>query len=237
MKILIFIPARGGSKGIPGKNMVILNGKPLIYYTLMTAKQLMQNKSFMWFPFVSTDDHKTATYCKKQGFHMDYMRPKKLAEDKSPMIDGILDALIWLKQNKGIIPDAILLLQPTTPLRKTANIINAIKEVNSENNFSLVSITRMREHPYECVKMNKQGWSYLSKPIGRPAGRQQYNDNYFFIDGSFYFGSLKFVKKYLTFLIENKTKFYLLDHLWPIDIDEKDDLLIAEAFLKKYGKN
>ena len=237
MKILIFIPARGESKGIPGKNMAVLNGYPLIHYTLMTAKQLIQNKSFVWFPFISTDDHKTATYCKKQGFHMDYMRPKKFAEDKSPMIDAILDSLIWLKQNKEIIPDAILLLQPTTPLRKTANIINAIKEVNSENNFSIVSITRMREHPNECVKINEQGWSYLSKPIGRPTGRQQYNNNYFFIDGSFYFASTSFLKEHQSFLIENKTEFFLLDQTWPIDIDEEDDLLVAETFLNKYGKN
>ena len=237
MKILIFIPARGGSKGLPGKNMIDLNTKPLIQYTLETANELMINANYDWIPFVSTDDEKISAFCKSQGFQMDYKRPKKLAGDKSLMIDAILDGFIWLEQNKNIRPDAVLLLQPTTPLRKTIDIINAIREMKSENNFSIVSVTSMREHPHECVVINNEGWSYLSKPTGQPAGRQDYDNNNFFIDGSFYFASVKFLKEHLTFLIESITKFYLLDQRWPIDIDEIDDLLVAESFLGKYGGN
>jgi len=236
MKLLIIIPARGGSKGIPNKNLVKLVDKPLIQYTLDTAKELMKNQNHKWIPFVSTDDDNISTFCSNHGFDMTYKRPKELAGDRSTNIDVILDALNWLDHKKNIKPDALLLLQPTTPLRKATDIFNAIKKVESKNNFSIVSVTRMREHPNECIVKNKKGWSYLTKPAYKTAGRQDYNDDYFFIDGNFYFASVEFLIENRTFLIENRTKFYLLDQSWPIDIDEVDDLLVAESFLNKYEK-
>jgi len=162
---------------------------------------------------------------------MEYKRPKVLAGDKSSTIDAIWDALKWLEQKKDLIPNAVLLLQPTSPLRKEADIINAIKQVEDEEYFSIVSVTRMREHPYECIETNENGWSYLSKPRHKTEGSQNYNDNFFFIDGSFYFASVSFLKKNKTFLIEDKTKFHILNQRWPIDIDDQEDLAVAELFL------
>ena len=166
MTILIFIPARGGSKGISGKNLVVINGKPLIKYTLETAQELMVNKIYNWIQFVSTDDEKISTFCFNQGFNMEYKRPKVLAGDKSSTIDAIWDGLKWPEQKKNISPDAVLLLQPTSPLRKKSDIINAIKRVEDEEDFSIISVTRMREHPYECIETNKNGWTLLSKIYG-----------------------------------------------------------------------
>ncbi len=237
MKILIFIPARGGSKGIPGKNLVELNGKPLIQYTLETTRELMENKMYDWLPFISTDEEKISAFCANQGFKMEYKRPKEYSGDKSPMIDAILDALKWCdeKQNKTL--DAVLLLQPTSPLRKTNDMFNAIKQVEGKEDFSIVSVTRMREHPFECIEMDENGWSYLAKPADEPAGRQEYDDKYFFIDGSFYFASVEFLKKYNSFLIENKTQYHMLNQRWPIDIDEEEDLKVASTFLTSCEKN
>ena len=231
MKILIFIPARGGSKGIPGKNLVELNGKPLIQYTLETTLELMKNKKIDWIPFISTDDEKISAFCINQGFNIEYKRPKELAGDKSLMMDTIWDALKWLEQKKNLTPSAVLLLQPTSPLRKEADIINAIKQAENEEDFSIVSVTRMREHPFECIETNENGWSFLSKPDHKTAGRQDYNDNFFFIDGSFYFASVGFLIKNKTFLIEDNTQFHILNQLWPIDIDGQEDLAVAELFL------
>ena len=101
LKILIFIPARGDSKGIPGINLVELNGKPLIQYTLETTLDLITNKTIEWIPFISTDDEKIATFCSNQGFNLEYKRPKELSGDKSPMMEAIWDALKWLEQNKN----------------------------------------------------------------------------------------------------------------------------------------
>lgn len=236
MKILIFIPARGGSKGIPGKNIINVNSNPLIYYTLETTKELLIYKEFSWIPFISSDNDKILQYCNSQNFEIDYRRPRKLAKDKSLVIDAIWDSISWLKR-KNINPDAVLLLQPTTPLRNTSDIINSIKKVHNKDKFSIVSVTKMREHPNECVIKDENGWTYLSKPQDKPVGRQFYSKNNYFIDGSFYFASINFLFEHQSFLVENKTELYLLDQSWPIDIDEEDDLLVAETFLKKYGKN
>lgn len=237
MQILIFIPARGGSKGIPGKNLVELNGKPLIQYTLEITRELMGNKTYDWLPFISTDDEKISAFCANQGFKMEYKRPKEYSGDKSPMINAILDALKWLEQNKNITPDTVLLLQPTSPLRITNDIFNAIKQVEGEEDFSIVSVTRMREHPFECIETDENGWSYLAKPADEPAGRQEYDDKYFFIDGSFYFASIFFIKHHHSFLVENKTQYHLLNQRWSIDIDEIEDLKAAEYFLNNYEKD
>ena len=234
MTILIFIPARGGSKGIIGKNLIELNGKPLIQYTLETTRELMGNKTHDWLPFISTEDAKISTFCESQGFNMEYKRPKEISGDKSLMIDAILDALKWLDTMKSISPDAVLLLQPTSPLRKKSDIINAIKRVEDEEDFSIISVTRMREHPFECIETDENGWSYLAKPADEPAGRQEYDDKYFFIDGSFYFASIYFIKHHHSFLVENKTQYHLLNQRWSIDIDEKEDLLIAKTLLKTH---
>ena len=208
--------------------------KPLIQYTLETAEKLMLDKNYHWLPFVSTDDEKISNFCARKGFDTKYKRPKEFAGDKSLMIDTIFDCLNWLYLEKNVCPDAVLLLQPTSPLRKTSKIINAIKSVSEQNFFSIVSVTRMREHPYECVVQKNKGWSYLSKPSHQLAGRQEYDDKYFFIDGSFYFASIDFLKTNQTFLIENITTFYLLNHRWPIDIDEPEDIIVAEAFEKYF---
>ena len=196
-----------------------------------TIQLLLNNDTYDWLPFVSTDDDQISSFCESQGFNMEYKRPKVLAGDKSSTIDAIWDALKWLEQKKDLIPNAVLLLQPTSPLRKEADIINAIKQVEDEEDFSIVSVTRMREHPYECIETNENGWSFLSKPDHKTTGRQDYNDNFFFIDGSFYFASVGFLKKNKTFLIEDNTQFHILNQLWPIDIDDQEDLAVAELFL------
>ena len=122
MKILIFVPARGGSKGIPGKNLVKLVDRPLIQYTLDTINELMKNKNHEWIPFISTDDRKISSYCTKHGFDTFYKRPAKFSCDNSAIIDAIWDANEWLNKNKNLFPDAILLLQPTTPIRNIKDI-------------------------------------------------------------------------------------------------------------------
>jgi CMP-N,N'-diacetyllegionaminic acid synthase len=232
MKILIFVPARGGSKGIPGKNLISLLDKPLIGYTLDIIKELIKNKNHEWIPLISTDDKKISKYCRNQGFNMSYKRPKGISDDDSSVIDAIWHSNNWLNQKK-IFPDAVLLLQPTTPIRKKEEILKAINKVNDNKEFSVVSVTEMREHPNESVVLNKDGWSYLSKPKDDSVGRQNYDKNFFFIDGNFYFASINILNEKKSFLIENFTEFFVLNQRWSIDIDEPEDLLVAEALLRK----
>ena len=114
MKILTFIPARAGSKGIKNKNMVAINKKPLIYYTLNVARKIGINT----YPFISSDSKKIIKFSKKFGFKSGYVRPKSLSKDNSSLFPAITHGIRWMKENHGKSFDAVLLLQPTTPVRK-----------------------------------------------------------------------------------------------------------------------
>lgn len=228
MNILAYIPARGGSLGIENKNMAMLTKKPLIYYTLNMVKKIKKSV----YPFISTDSKKIKKYCEKAGFKNDYMRPKKLSNNNSTIFSGINHALCWLKENKKKTFDAVLLLQPTSPLRELKELKLAINQFKKRNMESLISVTRMTEHPYECIKYNKKKWNYLAtNPKEKGSGRQTYKKNFYFIDGSFYIAKTKFLIKNKSFLNKKFTKIFVQKRKWAVDINDPDDLLIAETFL------
>ena len=124
MKFLFFIPARKGSKGIPNKNLKNVNGKPLIYYTLSLVNKINQVDKEI---FVSTDSKKILNYSKKNGHKYNYLRPKKFSQDKSPIQDAIIHALKWLKYNEKKVFDAVVILQPTSPIRIISEINFALE--------------------------------------------------------------------------------------------------------------
>lgn len=227
MKILCFIPARKNSKGIKNKNLIKLKNKPLIYYTLKTSKQIKNV-----YRFLSTDSKKIKNYADKYlDNKIDYLRPSKISKDNSSLYLAIKHGLDWLKKNKSLEFDAILVLQPTTPVRKISDLNKAIKFFKDQKISSLVSVVKMKEHPYECIELTNKKWSYIKKSNKKNvSGRQQYNNNFYFIDGGFYIVKTDFYLKYKTLTKENITKFYI-QKKWPIDIDYKDDLKVAEAFL------
>ena len=227
MKILCFIPARKNSKGIKNKNLIKLKNKPLIYYTLKTANGLKNT-----FKFVSTDSKKIRDYANRYLKNkFSYLRPSKISQDKSLLFEAVVHALEWLKKSKSITFDAILILQPTTPVRSIKEIEKAIKIFKSKNISSLVSVVPMKEHPYECIEIKRNKWSYLKKNMKKiVTGRQQYKKNFYFIDGDFYLAKLDFYLKYKSLIKEKKTKFYI-QKKWPVDIDYKEDLKVADAFL------
>ncbi len=229
MKILAFVPARGGAKGIPRKNLVDLNGKPLIQYTLDILNELGD----IVYPFISTDDEEISNYCSSEGFDMGYCRPTELSTDKSLTIDAIWHAVDWLEDNRNYRCKSVLKLQPTSPLRYLDEVKGAINKFTTERLESLVSVTPMREHPCECIEIIGDHWNYLESPPKKVVGRQFYNKNYFFIDGSFYLATLPFLKSNNGFLKNTSTHLYKLDRVWPIDIDYPDDLLVAKALLDK----
>ena len=132
MNILGFVPARKGSKGIPGKNLKKLNGKPLIYYTLKTLKKLKTNSKI--FSFISTNDKKLKRYCETQGFKNNYIRPDRLSSSKSNIVDAVLHGIKGFESFKKIKIDAILLLQPTSPIRKVGEIIKAVNYFKKKKN-------------------------------------------------------------------------------------------------------
>ena len=121
-KILAFIPARSGSKGIPGKNITKVGGVPLIAYSVLTGRAA----KLVSLTLVSTDSPQIAKIAKKYGAYVPFLRPVELATDKSLTIDAILHCLNWF-EGRGENYDAVAVLEPTSPLRHKDDVDNAIK--------------------------------------------------------------------------------------------------------------
>ena len=140
-KVLGLIPARGGSKGIPGKNIRLLNGKPLLSYAVQAA-----NKSGLVDRLIlTTDSEEIAATGRDLGIEVPFIRPQYLAQDDTPMLPVIEHALHFIEA-QGWQPDIILLLQPTAPLRRAEHIQLAIKKLIDEKCDSVVSVVEVPRH-------------------------------------------------------------------------------------------
>lgn len=226
MEILGFIPARGGSKGIPGKNVYPLNGKPLITYTIEEAK-----KSRITRLFVSTDSKEIADVSQAAGVSVPFLRSSALAEDHSIISDVILDALDQLQSRDKYIPDVIVLLQPTSPLRKAQYIDESIELFLKNDVDSVISVSEPMEHPSLTVFWN--GPTEMKLALGEKykiLPRQAY-PNYYTINGMIYVFSPKTIRKYKNVFGE-KVLPYKTGKSESIDIDTIEELRVLEAILE-----
>ena len=155
-----------------------------------------------------------------------------MAGDHSSTIDAVFHGIEWYESKFNIKVDSVILLQPTSPIRDSEEILDAVNVFKKKNLDSLVSVTTMREHPYECITEENAKWSYLVKPSGTQGGRQTYKGNYYFIDGSFYIAKVDFLKKMKSFVRENESYLYHSKLRYSIDIDELEDMMVAEAIIK-----
>ena len=148
--ILALIPARGGSKGIPGKNIVKIAGKPLIAYSILHAI----GSTYINRVIVSTDDNEIADISKKWGAEVPFIRPTEFAQDMSPDIDVFRHTLSWLNENENYQPDLMVQLRPTGPVRKIELIDKAIEKIlkNTEAD-ALRSVSLALQTPYKMWKM------------------------------------------------------------------------------------
>lgn len=162
-KILGLIPARGGSKGLPGKNIRPLMGKPLICWTVEAA----QNSSYLDKIYVSTDSQEILDATNKCGLANNRLRPDALAKDTSGVIDTIVDTLTWLSSN-GETYDMVALLEPTSPLRKSGDIDRGIEMMANSDADSVISVGEIAlEHPdYAKVIKNGRVESYIEAKQG-----------------------------------------------------------------------
>jgi len=159
MKKLFLIPARGGSKGIPKKNIKKLNGKALIEYSLDIAKSLSNNDEIC----VTTDSTEIKETVENYGFKVPFLRPDNLSNDFAGMYEVIMHALDFYK-TKGIEFDILVLLQPTSPLRTNDDVKEAI-EMYNKNLDMVVSVRESDANPYYNIfEENGNGYLQLSKP-------------------------------------------------------------------------
>jgi CMP-N,N'-diacetyllegionaminic acid synthase len=220
---LAIIPARSGSKGIPGKNIREVNGKPLINYTIEEA-----NKSkYLDKIIVSTDDKEIADVSLNAGAEVPFLRPKYLATDTAKTIDVLIDCLTMLKKN-GETFDYIVLLQPTQPLRKSWHIDDAIKQVTEKNADSLVSVTEVKEHPILMRTINKEGHVENLLKTNSTLRRQEF-PNFYIVNGAIYINKIRQLTSN-TSLNDNKLAFKM-EKEYHVDIDEPLDIEIFKHLL------
>lgn len=154
-EVLGIIPARGGSKSIPCKNLALLGDKPLIAYTFEAARTCRSLGRIV----VSTDDIEISEYSKSQGIEVPFLRPQELATDQAPILPTIRHLLEELESRDGYQPDAVALLQPTSPFRKAEHIDAAIALLRSSDSDSVVSVVEVPHQfsPVSVMRMDKHG--------------------------------------------------------------------------------
>jgi len=223
-KILAIIPARGGSKRLPGKNIKNLLGKPLIAWTIEQAKKSKYIDKLI----VSTDDKKIAEISKKYGAEV-IKRPKILAADSAKTTDVIFHLLKVLRKEK-YIPEVIVCLQATSPLRTVSDTDNAIEIFLKNRCESVISVCESSPSPYWSFKMGKK---YLEPIFSRKYLKQRTQDlpRVYIPNGAIYISKPRVLLKYKSFY-SKKILPYIMPDVRSIDIDNEIDLKLAELILK-----
>ena len=226
--ILGLIPARGGSKGLPRKNIKPLLGKPLIAWTI---EQALASK-YLDRVVVSTDNKEIAEISKKYGADVPFIRPKELSEDNAKGIDVVLHAIDWLKENnKRKQYDLMMLLQPTSPLRATEDIDKAIETLFLKEAKAIVSVCEVAHHPLWANTLPKNGCmkDFIKKEIMNK--NRQELPVFYRLNGAIYLAYCDYIKQCRSF-IGKETFAYIMPIERSIDIDSEMDLELAEILIK-----
>ena len=232
MEILAIIPARGGSKGLPGKNIKNIGGHPLISYSILAAQKVSLINRII----VSTDDPKIAEISLKYGAEVPIMRPMEFASDFSTDFDVFYHMLSWLKENQNYKPDFVVQLRPTSPVRQVSHILDAINKLIITSYDSLRIVTEAPITPYKMWAIENDNSPMLPiinqtaiiEPFNQP--RQMLPIKYWQI------GYLDVIR---TETILNKRSIsgseiipFIVDQQYAIDIDNIQDFIEAENFIK-----
>ncbi|MBP3197174.1 MAG: acylneuraminate cytidylyltransferase family protein [Butyrivibrio sp.] len=221
-KIIAIIPARGGSKGIPNKNIYPLCDKPLIAYTIEAAKKSKYIDNVV----VSTDSEKISEVSKQYGAQVPFLRPENLATDTAKTIDVLIDALDRLQKCDEKY-HTLVLLQPTSPLRSTEDIDSAIELFFANGCESLVSVTEVNINPVLIRKIvDGKACPILNQSS---TVRRQDFEKYYRVNGAIYINKIDELTC-LTSLNDNSLA-YIMPTSRSLDIDTQDDIKEAEKII------
>ena len=226
MKILVIIPARGGSKGIPHKNIKPLKGKPLIHYTIDEAREIVDDDDIC----VSTDDPEIIKCVEDYGLCVPFVRPEELATDTAGTYEVLLHALSFFEK-QGRHYDAVLLLQNTSPFRKAEQIKEALALYN-DNVDMVVSVKECAANPYYCVfEEDNNGFLHVCKGDGNIFRRQDAPKVYEY-NGAIYIMNANILKTTHMHKFQRRVK-YVMDDLSSFDLDTMWDWQMAESIIKQ----
>jgi CMP-N,N'-diacetyllegionaminic acid synthase len=228
--VVCVIPARGGSKGLPGKNIKMFCGKPLIAHTIEQAKQ----SKYIDRVLVSTEAEEIAKISLEYGAEVPFIRPLDLARDSSSTIDVLLHAINWLENVDRYTFGILLLLHTTTPLRSVEDINETISLMVEEKADNVFSAAEAHRNPYfNMVEINKRGYAALVKQ-GNFTTRQVAPLIYD-MNSSIYVWWKELLKEKKKIFLD-KTKIYIMPKERSIDIDDNIDFKIAEIMMAERKK-
>jgi len=221
---ICIIPARGGSKGIPGKNTKLLLGKPLIAWSIGIAL----NSHLPGRVVVTTDSPDIQSIALAMGAEAPFLRPTELATDNAPTELALLHALDWYESNEGYLPDVVVLLQPTSPCRHPERLVQALSRFEKTGADSLVSVSPL-DPPFLWRSPDdaQAEFDYLDRPMRQnlPEALKLFQEN-----GSIFIFKTELLRK-TGCRLGGKIVLFELDKLESIDIDEPEDFAMAEMIL------
>ena len=223
MKILFLIPARGGSKGLPGKNIKELNKKALINHSVDFARNFSDDSNIC----VSTDSAEIIKCVENNNLKVHFKRPTQLASDTASTMEVINHAINYYKA-KGKLYDVLILLQPTTPFRRIDDLTDMINLWNNKLDL-LVSVKESHDSPYfNMFEENRKG--FLEKSKKSEITRRQDAPKVYAFNGSIYIYNVNSIKKNQIIRIK---KYVMNNPIYSIDIDTEFDFTVAETLSKK----
>ena len=227
-KILAIIPARGGSKRLPKKNIKDLFGKPLIAWSIESTRE----SKYIDNTILSSDSQEILDVAKKYGAHTPFKRSEELAQDDTRSIDVVIDALKYYKDENY---DCVILLQPTSPLRDVEDINNAIEHFFNKDATSVIGVCEVEHSPLwsntldDTLSMD----DFLDDKYNN--SRSQDLPTYYRINGAFYMSKVESVMRDETFFIKKDIYAYKMSQEHSVDIDTFHDFITAESILKQKG--
>lgn len=226
MKILALIPARGGSKRLPNKNIRELGGKPLINWSIEAAQGIPEIVDIL----VSTDSPAIAEVAKAAGALVPWLRPDELATDTATSIDVCLHALDWYESEKGKV-DGLMLLQPTSPFRKRQTITDGLTLFQAHAGKPIVAVSPAESHPMWCFRLEGKG---IRSFLGSDdlATRSQDLPPAYVINGSFYLATPYFLRIQKSFFGEELVPLHVSSKKESLDIDTEWDWRLAEVMVQ-----
>lgn len=220
-KILAVIPARGGSKGIPRKNIKQLGGKPLIAWTIEEA----QKSKYIDRLILSSEDEEIISVAKSYGCDVPFVRPIALAQDETPGIAPILHAL---QQTPGY--DIVVVLQPTSPLRKVNDIDDSLAFLEQRQAAVCISISEVTKNPYWMFTLDGNLNLHKILETNNMIARRQDLPKIYAPNGALYISKIEYIKKYNSFYTKD-TLGYIMPAERAHDIDIELDFLICNHLL------
>lgn len=225
MRILALIPARGGSKRLPGKNIRVLGDRPLIVWSIDVAKDIPEICDIL----VSTDDPAIAAVCTAAGALVPWLRPADLATDTASSVDVVLHALDWYETQKGTV-DGILLLQPTSPFRTKETVLRGISLFRENGGLPVLGVSPTNAHPMWTLKMDGEYVVPFLQEHGLGTRSQDLPIAYV-VNGSFYLITPEELRVNRTFIGLRMSPLIIESHQEALDIDIEWDWKVAEAWV------